>query len=600
MKGVAPSAAERSRSASALKDIWHVEATSDRPTVPSSSSSKITSLLDALPDVAGEGPPRATPEPQATPPEGKDDADEDATPAPSTSSTPQKLRSPGSLRSEEGRENEALRLGKGHLDATELDRTTTQMVSDALEVTTSPFMLAVLPLVASFMSWLENLNEPERTGLLARIVFGSLFQNTCICVIGLNALFIWHTTDQEMYGMARPGALDVGRADLYHRMEIAFVVFYSCELMTKLSLHRWYFFVNSQWKWNAFDLFLVCFSIGEQLIKVLFEGSPTASLSFLRMMRMMKIVKVLRLLRTLRYFNDLRLMMDCVVGSVVALFWCLVMIAFVLYIFAILMMQLLMMYMKEAEADGGVPQEDREIIDVMFGSVGRACVTLLASTTGGYDWNDVYVVLVPGGFFLWASFLFYILFFVVAAWNIVTSTFVEKALKLAQPDVETLMLEQAGINTSHARELKELFAETDTNKSNSLSFDEFNHLMEHPKFRSYLEVRGININDVDVFYKMMLSISDSDEVDLNTFVNACLRLKGYATSIDLHALKFEMCVMRKKMADSIDKMMDLQVIHILTIATTTTTTTTTTTNEMIMIIIMIIILITVMITPMSV
>ena len=245
------------------------------------------------------------------------------------------------------------------------------MLSAVVETATSPVMIAVLTFVVRIMTWVDSLHEPERDGLLARIVFGSLFRNVCICVIGLNAIFIWHTTDQEMYGMGRQEAMSAGRADLYHSMEIAFVVFYSWELTMKLSLHRCYFFTNSEWKWNSFDLFLVLFSIGEQLIQGLVEGSSTANLSFLRMMRMLKIVKVLRLFRTLRYFNDLRLMMDCVIGSVVALFWCLVMIMFVLYIFAILLMQLLMMYMKEPDAE--VPQEDREIIVAMFGSVGRSC-----------------------------------------------------------------------------------------------------------------------------------------------------------------------------------------------------------------------------------
>merc|ERR1719277_1295391 len=130
-----------------------------------------------------------------------------------------------------------------------------------------------------------------------------------------------------------------------------------------------------------------------------------------------------------------------------------------------------------------------------FGSVKEAIVTLLQSTTSGLDWREVYWLLDHNMSMLPWLFLFYILFFAIAAWNIVTSTFVEKALKLAQPDIETLMMEQNMKDIADSDELMSLFKEADADNSQGINFSEFQSLAEHPKFRAFLHVRGIAINN---------------------------------------------------------------------------------------------------------
>ena len=41
-------------------------------------------------------------------------------------------------------------------------------------------------------------------------------------------------------------------------------------------------------------------------------------------------------------------------------------------------------------------------------------------------------------------FIIFILVFTVSIWNIVTSVFVEKALKLAEPDLDAIVVERLG------------------------------------------------------------------------------------------------------------------------------------------------------------
>ena len=51
--------------------------------------------------------------------------------------------------------------------------------------------------------------------------------------------------------------------------------------------------------------------------------------------------------------------------------------------------------------------------------------------------------------------------------------------------------QQTQKDNTHAEELRKLFTETDEDNTGTMSYDEFQRLMRHPKFRSYLEVRGI-------------------------------------------------------------------------------------------------------------
>ena len=47
-------------------------------------------------------------------------------------------------------------------------------------------------------------------------------------------------------------------------------------------------------------------------------------------------------------------------------------------------------------------------------------------------------------------------------------------------------------------------------------------------------------------YWVLLEISDSDHVDIDSFVDACLKMKGVATGLDMQYLMFETGVIHKK------------------------------------------------------
>ena len=166
--------------------------------------------------------------------------------------------------------------------------------------------------------------------------------------------------------------------------------------------------------WNEkvrFDFILVLFSIIENILVFdLFgtsveSGGSGVNLGFLRLLRLCKIVKILRVFRTLRFFSELRLMLDCVVGSLMNVFWCLIMLIFVMYVFALLLQQGVVQYLQERGNDGS-----HIGLQEYFSSVGVTVVTLFQSCTSGVDWSEPYKALQPTGWVLPISFLLYIAF----------------------------------------------------------------------------------------------------------------------------------------------------------------------------------------------
>jgi len=241
-------------------------------------------------------------------------------------------------------------------------------------------------------------------------------------------------------------------------------------------------------------------------------------------------------------------------GSFMQLLWCLVVIAFILYLFSVVFVQGMTDFLADLVAEQATlttsqVDEYQGVVD-HFGSVPHAMLLLLQSVTGGLDWFEIYDIILLSGGPRAAVYVFYILFFVVAIWNIITSVFVEKVLKLAQPDMDTLMLEQRRKDEADAKELRELFRKLDVDCSGTISRKEFERCIKNGEVENFLVGRGIDIKDAKTFFTMLSESMDKEnEVDIGTVVGSCLRIKGVATSIDLQMLRYEARTAARKQAE---------------------------------------------------
>eukprot|EP00929_Paragymnodinium_shiwhaense_P111515 TRINITY_DN7964_c0_g1_i1.p1 TRINITY_DN7964_c0_g1~~TRINITY_DN7964_c0_g1_i1.p1 ORF type:complete len:187 (-),score=29.41 TRINITY_DN7964_c0_g1_i1:217-777(-) len=118
-------------------------------------------------------------------------------------------------------------------------------------------------------------------------------------------------------------------------------------------------------------------------------------------------------------------------------------------------------------------------------------------------------------------------------------------MKMTQPDRDDELLEKHRRDVDDAREFMEVCSMADTNQSGTFSLADFEFSMTNDKVREYFDLRGIDIKDARLFYEMIASSTNSEEVDLEAFVGSCLRVRGNATSIDLHTLAFEFKMMSR-------------------------------------------------------
>merc|ERR1712150_382125 len=92
-------------------------------------------------------------------------------------------------------------------------------------------------------------------------------------------------------------------------------------------------------------------------------------------------------------------------------------------------------------------------------------------------------------------------------------------------------------------ELRRLISKADQDTSGTLSQEEFMEFMKDQRFRRFFELRGLDVKDVAVFFKLLTSMSGSDEVEIGSFVSGCMAMRGMASAMDLHALSFQVHVL---------------------------------------------------------
>eukprot|EP00747_Dinoflagellata_sp_TGD_P103453 gnl/TRDRNA2_/TRDRNA2_168967_c0_seq1.p1 gnl/TRDRNA2_/TRDRNA2_168967_c0~~gnl/TRDRNA2_/TRDRNA2_168967_c0_seq1.p1 ORF type:complete len:443 (-),score=83.23 gnl/TRDRNA2_/TRDRNA2_168967_c0_seq1:80-1408(-) len=380
--------------------------------------------------------------------------------------------------------------------------------------------------------WWLSLEEPEPTGSLAGVVHSAKFEAVSTIVIVFNATFMAYVANYDIANLNEEPTSFMRSAELF------FAIFFCTELILKLIVHGRYFFYNDQMKWNMFDLFLVSLAVYDQIMVLISIESGAANMTFMRTLRMMKMAKMLRVARVLKSFKDLRVMLMCIAGSLMSLFWCFVMLGFVLFMFSLFFVQGFTALLQSENASTLTDFDIAEILR-MYGSLEAAVITLFQHVTGGPSWDISYDLIKLSGPLYAAGFVFYLGFFNFAVFNILTGLFVEQAMKCAEPDNEELVLEQRKQELHDRVIMEELCRGMDVDGSGTITFVKFDRFIKSPRGRHLLKLQGLDVEDAETFFKVLQTASECEEVDLHAFVDCALKMKGTASAMDLQILFYE-------------------------------------------------------------
>jgi hypothetical protein len=328
-------------------------------------------------------------------------------------------------------------------------------------------------------------------------------------------------------------------------IDILFIAWYVIELALKIVVHKLFFFCNDEYRWNIFDFGLVVISIFDLMMTRLLN------VAFMRALRILKLTKILRVFRLMRVMQELRMIMDSLIGCASSLFWSTVMMTLIFFMFGICFVQGVTNYLANDE-NQNVEISVRDDLLRHWGSVQGAMLSLFKSSMGGDDWSIFYSSLYSTGDFLAGIFLFFICFNHIALMNILTGLFVENAIKLAVPDPETqveLKLKEHRLKHRLERnQLKGLCEKLDLDGDMVIQPDQFVRMMNDQRFTSYFHgVLGLELRDAEDFYKLLQHSSDVEEegVTIDAFVDFCMSCRGGAQNLDVQTLKFDLKDMRR-------------------------------------------------------
>jgi len=371
--------------------------------------------------------------------------------------------------------------------------------------------------------------EPERgEGAIGKFVLSKHFESIAASIILLNCAFMVWSADRQV---EKPGGWETTYTNV---LEIFFLVFYTIEAALKLWVHREFYFINMEHaRWNILDFSLVTYGYFELLTGGL-------NLVWLRSLRLFKMAKVLRVLKLVRSLKELRLILECLTGSLVNLFWSIIMLGIIVFMFSLV-------FVLETGGHFGENPEDLDTLlssDLykQFGSVQRSMLSLYAAATGGQDWQMFYFTLEPTGELACFIFILFIAFIQIALVNILTGIFVEKALKSAVPDVEVQAREHKRAIEKERKELRELCAALDQSgdANGAISPKEFES-SDADKLKDHLKFMGLEMQDIQALFDL-LSGRQKGEVNTETFISACMRMRT-GSSVDIQRILCETSVL---------------------------------------------------------
>jgi len=250
-----------------------------------------------------------------------------------------------------------------------------------------------------------------------------------------------------------------------------FYTIYVVELLTRLAAFGMKVF---QSRWVKFDCFLViCATLDIILSAELGDNKEDLSesedwaISILNKIMLVRLLRLLRLAKLVRLMVQFKVLWMLVIGlvhSLHTLFWTFVILVSLIYVFAIMGME--MIYQDPTRSDAF-----NDAVFQHFGSLYSSCLTLVAGLTID-SLSDVYRPLIYEKPWLMSYFVLYVLIVCIALMNLVTALMVESSMAQAADDREVQHAWELAQKRRVLVELGDLFRQLDEDGSDMVEMTE--------------------------------------------------------------------------------------------------------------------------------
>eukprot|EP00435_Cladocopium_sp_Y103_P022091 s2928_g5.t1 len=265
-------------------------------------------------------------------------------------------------------------------------------------------------------------------------------------------------------------------------------------------------------------------------------------LTGLRILRILRMTRVVRAVRFMNVFRELRVMVQSVLGCLIPLFWCIVLLFFIQWCFAIYFITVtadaVQGINKDPELWSGIDTKQiTQEISTYYGSLWQVLYVLFCAIAGGLDWAEAAnVFLLLQNYLAVVGFMFYIALVAMAVLNVVTAVFVEYAMKMAAEDRDLVIQDYLDKQSKFSKDLQG--GEADADDNGSITFEEFTQHLEDLRVQAFL--RSMELDGVEAVRLFKLLDADGNgSIEIDEFVQGCMCLRGSAKTLDLAMLLWE-------------------------------------------------------------
>lgn len=324
---------------------------------------------------------------------------------------------------------------------------------------------------------------------------------------------------------------------------VCFTFLFVIELLCNMWCEGRSFFLRSDRRgWNILDLILVLSSLPELVmllsttVSAALGSSNFGQLRLLRILRITRLIRIVRITKIVRFIRALRTLVHQIMSTLKSLVWGLLLLVILMYGFAIIFTQNATTLL--ADENLTLSEHERVSLIRFWASVPGSMFTLYEAVTGGISWDEVVVPLSLGGFGSTTLFIMYIAFTQLAVLNVLTGVFCQNAIESAQRDQDIVTQAMLADKKRYAKQLRDLFHEIDEDGSGNVTIVEFERHLNDSCIKAYFDALELDASDAYAFFRLM-DQDMGDTIDLNEFVEGCMRLRGVAKGIDLHLLSNE-------------------------------------------------------------
>jgi len=275
--------------------------------------------------------------------------------------------------------------------------------------------------------------------------------------------------------------------------------------------------------WTIGDIVIVVASV----LEVVLEAASTASI--VRLVRVVRVARILRIIRTIRIYRALRILVYSIFSTLRQLVWTLLLILIIMYMFGIVFTQAageyLMLY-------------DHEPIQKMYGTLPRTIYTLFKAICGGVDWEVVAEPLSDLGWIYVTIFMIYIAFMYFAVLNVVVGVFCNSAIENANKDQDAVVSEHIREKNQYVTMLKTLFQDVESMNYGVITLHDLEKSFQNPDIMAWFAALGLEVSDAWTLFKL-LDTQERGVIEIEDFVEGCLKLKGSARSLDMARMMYE-------------------------------------------------------------